>query len=71
MQQMVQTFDEERVTLKSELVANQKLMQEMNQQMKALQHQQQQQSNVSSSAMDVSVKTTPQWFDMEAPGGVR
>eukprot|EP00973_Karenia_brevis_P037840 5219369-Karenia_brevis.AAC.1 len=68
MKQMMQNFDEERISLKSELVANQKIMQEMTTQMKAIQNQPK--PNFSSS-MDVSMSSVPQWFDMEAPGGVR
>eukprot|EP00973_Karenia_brevis_P019517 2677408-Karenia_brevis.AAC.1 len=37
--------------------------------MKALKNQPK--PNVSSSSMDVSMNAAPQWFDMEAPGGVR
>eukprot|EP00973_Karenia_brevis_P073401 10197296-Karenia_brevis.AAC.1 len=43
-------------------------MQEMTAQMKSIQNQPK--PNVSSS-MDMSMSSAPQWFDMEAPGGVR
>eukprot|EP00973_Karenia_brevis_P024841 3423759-Karenia_brevis.AAC.1 len=66
MKQMMQNFVEERMFLKSELVANQQIMQEMTAQIKSRQNQPK--PNVSLS-MDVPMSSAPQWFDMEAPGG--
>eukprot|EP00973_Karenia_brevis_P053533 7439856-Karenia_brevis.AAC.1 len=68
LKQIMQRSDEERVSLKSELVANQNIMMEMAERMASIQNQPMQ--NQSSSSMEVSTSSVPQWFDMEAPGGI-